>query len=286
MTEFVKVLDLQLFAEGGDVGGTQGNATENSGLVAPQEQNGEVAPPEVDLGKEFDELIKGKYKEAYGKKVEDAIGKRFKNAKDTQSQLDRMTPVLNMLTDKYGIKDINDVDGILKAMEEDNSYYEEEALEKGMSVEDLKAVKKVERENKELHRQLEEKRHQEETDKIYNEWLQQEEAVKRFYPSFDIRAEIATNQQFNDLITRGIDVKTAYEVTHHDEIMSGMLQHTAQTVEQKVVNSIANNGARPTENIAGSQAASTSKRDVSSLTKAERDELIKRAMHGERITLN
>lgn len=286
MTEFIKVLDLQLFAEGGDVGGTQGNATENSGLVAPQEQNGEVAPSEVDLGKEFDELIKGKYKEAYGKKVEDAIGKRFKNAKDTQSQLDRMTPVLNMLTDKYGIKDINDVDGILKAMEEDNSYYEEEALEKGMSVEDLKAVKKVERENKELHRQLEEKRHQEETDKIYNEWLQQEEYVKRFYPSFDIRAEIAANPQFNDLITRGIDVKTAYEVTHHDEIMSGMLQHTAQTVEQKVVNSIANNGARPTENIAGSQAASTSKRDVSSLTKAERDELIKRAMHGERITLN
>jgi hypothetical protein len=285
MTELIKVLDLQLFAEGGDVGGTQGNATENSGLVAPQEQNAEVAPSEVDLGKEFDELIKGKYKEAYGKKVEDAIGKRFKNAKDTQSQLDRMTPVLNMLTDKYGIKDINDVDGILKAMEEDNSYYEDEALEKGMSVEDLKAVKKVERENKELHRQLEEKRHQEETDRIYNEWLQQEEVVKRFYPSFDIRAEIASNQQFNDLITRGIDVKTAYEVTHHDEIMSGMLQHTAQTVEQKLVNSIANNGARPTENIAGSQAASTSKRDVSSLTKAERDELIKRAMHGERITL-
>jgi hypothetical protein len=242
------------------------------------------------LDKEFADLIADKYKDAYeknvGQRVQDAIGKRFKNAKDTQSQLDKLSPVLTTLADKYGIKDTNDVDGILKAMEEDNSYYEEEALEKGMSVEDLKAVKKVERENKELHRQLEEKRHQEETDRIYNEWLQQEESVKRFYPSFDIRKEIASNQQFNDLITRGIDVKTAYEVTHHDEIMSGMLQHTAQTVEQKVVNSIANNGARPTENIAGSQAASTSKRDVSSLTKAERDELIKRAMHGERITLN
>ena len=279
MSDFIKAFDLQLFAEESAEG-----ATAESGVATANDSNGESVNP-VDLEAKFDEMIKGEYKDVYGKRVQNTIEKRLKSSKEVEQKYNALSPVLRTLADKYAIEDINDVNSILKAMEEDDSYYENEALEKGMSVKDLKAVKKMERENAELHKQLEAQKRQEETDRIINQWITQSDALKQFYPNFDLDAEMGSNEQFVSLLKAGIDVRTAFEVTHRDEIVPSMMQYTAKAVEQKVVNSIANNGARPIENLGGNQAASTSKRGVASLTKAEREELARRAARGEKITL-
>ena len=93
------------------------------------------------------------------------------------------------------------------------------------------------------------------------------------------------NEDFGRLLLAGVDVKSAYQVIHQDEIIPAVMQHTANVVKKKVTNNIAANGRRPSEGGISSQSASVTKTDVSKLTNAEMDELIRKARNGERIVL-
>jgi hypothetical protein len=112
--------------------------------------------------------------------------------------------------------------------------------------------------------------------------MNQAEETKKVYPSFDLRTEMA-NPKFLDLLKSNIDVRTAYEVLHKDDIIRGAMQFTAQTVESKIAKKIAANGARPAENGMSSGSAAVVKSDVSQLSKADRDEIRRRVARGEKI---
>lgn len=296
-------LNLQLFAEGGD-GGTGAEGTAGSGVattpkgvksnpladvkygIQPEESvqvtnAQETDEGAVDLNAEFEELIKGKYKDQYNSKVSDTVQKRLKGTKEQVAKLESLNPVLEMLGKKYGV-DATDAEALIKAVEEDDSYFEEEALELGIPVEHLKQFKKTERENAELKRQMDEISTKENAAKIYQGWLDQAEEAKKFYPSLDLETEMQ-NPRFVDLLRNNIDVKTAFQVLHQDEIMPAAMQYTAKAVEQKLTNNIIANGQRPTENGNSSQSASVIKSDVSQLTKADRQEIIRRVARGEKI---
>ncbi len=305
----IPMLNLQLFAEGaggtgagaGDGGTAEGQGvTEAAALpqtkgaksnplanvkygiqeeAAPAAEVQTVAQP--DRNAEFEKLIKGEYKDLYDAKVQDTIQKRLKGQKDIVDKYNALTPTLEMMAKKYGVE-ATDIESLNKAIEEDNSFYEEEALEKGMTVQQLKEIKKMERENANLKAQMEEAQRQENGKKLYAAWLQQADEAKKVYPSFDLRAEM-NNQKFVDLLRSNIDVRTAYEVLHKDEIIPAAMQFTAQTVESKLAKKIASNGARPSENGMSSQSASLVKSDVSQLSKADRAEIIRRVQRGEKI---
>ena len=140
----------------------------------------------------------------------------------------------------------------------------------------------MERENAELKAQMQEAQRQENGKKLYAAWMQQADEAKKVYPSFDLRAEM-NNPKFVDLLRSNIDVRTAYEVLHKDEIIPAAMQFTAKTVESKLAKSIAANGARPSENGMSSQSAAVVKSDVSQLSKADRAEIIRRVQRGEKI---
>ena len=140
----------------------------------------------------------------------------------------------------------------------------------------------MERENADLKAQLEEAQRQENGKKLYAAWMQQAEEAKKVYPSFDMKTEM-NNPKFVDLLRSNIDVRTAYEVLHKDDIIRGAMQFTAQTVESKLSKKIASNGARPNESGMSSQSAAVVKSDVSQLSKADRAEIIRRVQRGEKI---
>ena len=123
---------------------------------------------------------------------------------------------------------------------------------------------------------------QENGKKLYAAWRQQADDAKKVYPSFDLKAEM-NNPKFVDLLRSNIDVRTAYEVLHKDEIIPAAMQFTAKTVEQKLTNKIIANGARPSENGMSAQGAAVVKSDVSQLSKADRAEIIRRVQRGEKI---
>ena len=305
-------INLQLFAEGagGDGGTGSGGATGVTATNAVSQTKGVKSNPlanvvygkqddaaqtadvqtnttvaesvqQPDRNAEFEKLIKGEYKDLYDARMQDTIQKRLKGTKETVDKYNSLTPTLELLAKKYGV-DANDVEALNKAIEADDTYYEEEALEKGVTVEQLKEIKKMEKENAELKRQMQEKNAKEQGAKLYAQWMEQADKAKTIYPSFDLRAEM-NNPKFLDLLRANIDVRTAYEVIHKDDIIPAAMQFTAKTVEQKLTNKIIANGARPTENGISSQSSAVVKSDVSQLSKADRAEIIRRVQRGEKI---
>lgn len=299
-----RIIDLQLFAEGSGTG--DGGATGvTEGAAAPQTkgaknpladvkygiqadaqtaavQTQETVEPAPDRNAEFDKLIKGEYKDLYDARVQDTVQKRLKSTKETVDKYNSLAPTLEILAKKYGV-DVNDIAALNTAIEDDDAYFEEEALEKGITVQQLKEIRKMEKENAELKRQMQEQTAQQNASKLYSAWMDQAEKAKSVYPSFDLRAEMQ-NPRFVDLLRSNVDVRTAYEVLHKDEIIPAAMQFTAQKVEQKLTNKIIANGARPTENGINSQSAAQVKSDVSQLSKADRAEIARRVARGEKIS--
>ena len=307
--KFISMLSLQVFAEGaggtgagaGDGGTAQGQGV--TAAAALPQTKGEKSNPlagvkygiqeeaapaaevqtaaQPDRNAVFEQLIKGEYKDLYDARVQDTIQKRLKGQKETVDKFNALTPTLEMLAKKYGV-DAADIEGLNKAIQEDDSYYEQEALEKNMTVQQLKEIKKMERENADLRAQMEEAQRQENGKKLYAAWMQQADEAKKVYPTFDMRTEM-NNPKFVDLLRSNIDVRTAYEVLHKDEIIPAAMQFTAQAVESKLAKKIASGITRPSENGMSSQSAAVVKSDVSQLSKADRAEIIRRVQRGEKI---
>ena len=76
----------------------------------------------------------------------------------------------------------------------DSSYYEEEALNRGLSVEQLKSMKKLERDNESMRRALEDQQRRENAERVYAGWVKQAEDVKTIYPAFDLQEECRNDQ--------------------------------------------------------------------------------------------
>lgn len=304
---FIPMLSLQVFSDGGTSAGGAGDGgtAQGQGVTAgaASQQTGakgnplsavkygiqeESAPAaevqettEPDPNAEFEKLIKGQYKAQYDAKVQDTIQKRLKGTRETVEKYTALQPVLEILAKKHGV-DAGDIDALTKAIEADDSYFEQEAMELGMSVKQLKELRSAQRENENLRRQIQERQKQENADKTYSTWLQQAEETKKVYPGFDLNAE-TENPKFMELLNSNIDVRTAYEVLHMNEIIPAAMQFSAKTVESKLANKIASGASRPAENGMNSGSAAVVKSDVSQLTKADRQEIIRRVARGEKI---
>ena len=90
---------------------------------------------------------------------------------------------------------------------------------------------------------------------------------------------------YTSILKNGIDVRTAYEVIHHDEIIPAALRCAVLDAEKKLANKIMSNEARPTENGSGAGAGATLGTGVSKMSKANRDDIVRRVMRGEIIRL-
>lgn len=308
--EMIRRINLQLFAEGTGDSGTGADGTPADGMPATSAKKADKNPlanvkygiqedahpanvqtketdsdrdavMQADRSAEFEKLIKGEYKDLYDARIQDTIQKRLKSTKETVDRYNALAPTLEMLSKKYGV-DASDIDALNKAIEDDSSYYEEEALEKGITVDQLKYIRKMERENAEIKKQIEEHDAQENANRTFAFWMDQAEHVKGIYPGFDFETEMQ-NPRFFELLRNNVDVRTAYEVLHKDEIIPAAMQFTAQKVGQQLTNKIIANGARPTENGISNQSSAVVKSDVSQLSKADRAEIIRRVAGGEKI---
>lgn len=240
-----------------------------------------------DAQSRYNEYRNGEGKDFINKEIENAVKRRFKDHSELKKSNGKMQSVMNAVAMKYGI-DPTDTDGILKAVAEDESYYETAADEAGMSVEQYKKMKQLEAENAQLQAIRQEEDRRKEFDAKYAEWSMQADFARNEYPNLDLNTEMQ-NKDFFGLLTRGIDVKTAYQVIHQDEIVQSAIstatQRTAQAVQQQTVNNIRSKGLRPDESAGSSQAGFTFKADPHKWTKADREEIAKRVARGEKITL-
>lgn len=231
---------------------------------------------------EFDRLIKSEYKDLYQARIQADLGRRLKGQEEVSKQLQAVQPIMDMLAQKYGV-DSRDISGLTQKLQEDDALYEQEASEKGMTVQQLREIKRLQRENAELRRMQEQARFQEQADAIMTRWMNQGEELKTIYPGFDFETE-SENPQFMSLLKAGVDVRAAYQAVHMDDILGGAMQYTAQKVKESTVNSIKSRSARPSENGSSSQGGSTITKNRA-LTKEDRARLVARSMSGESVVI-
>lgn len=120
-------------------------------------------------------------------------------------------------------------------------------------------------------------------DRLYTQWMQSAGQTKEIYPDFDLSAELH-NPAFVQLLRSCVDVKTAYEVVHKDEIIPAAMQYAARTVEARLAGSLASQISRPAENAMGGTGAVIIGSPVNSLSRRDIADIARRVERGERIS--
>lgn len=296
-------LNIQFFGDGAGTGASAGAGSEGSGAetgsidlasqgsanngdnVDVTEPQGETAKTPQQRQEDFEALIRGEYREEFQKRTQRIIDKRFKQQGELENTLKSHDELLTVLAQKYGV-DSRDAKAIMDAINKDDSFYEQEALDKGLSVKQLKEIKQLERDNASLRKAQEEAESKRHTDQIYSEWLNESEELKNKYglDSFNLESEIQ-NPEFIKLLAGGISLESAYKAIHFDDMVGGAMAHTAATVKEKMANNIASRSGRPAENGVSSQSTSNFKTDVNKMTKADRAKIMREVQKGANVVL-
>ena len=115
---------------------------------------------------------------------------------------------------------------------------------------------------------------------LHARWAAEEAMIRRDVPGFSLRQELANPEMRRLMELPGMRMGDAYRLAHY----SDALQQTARTVEQGVVERIRQRSARPAENGTRPGGAAVPRADVASMTRAQREALERRAMHGVKIS--
>ena len=116
---------------------------------------------------------------------------------------------------------------------------------------------------------------------LHARWAAEEAAMRRGQPDFNLQNELRSPEMRRLMQLPGMRVRDAYRLAHYDE----NLRTAAQAVEQGVVERIQQRAARPTENGIRPGGAATVRPDVASMTRAQREALERRVLHGAQIEL-
>lgn len=315
-------LNLQLFAEGGAGAGDSANQADSTGVkgdfdvdaaieayreskkpkgksfkasdfqvqktapaVTEQAPAAEEAPP-VKLS--FKDLIDSDdYREEAKAYMSQMVKERLKNSKEAEKTLKELSPALEILAKSRGL-DAKDYLGLAKAVTEDASFYEEEALRAGVPVESMMQITQLQREAEEAREQLAQMEAQREAAETVSFLLRQEQDVKTRYPDFDLRTEMQ-NQRFYDLVTGpgNVSVEDAYWMVHRQELLQRMAGSVSQQTKADVSRSIQSGAFRPMESAAkpGGSAPQV-KPDPRSFTTEQLRSIKERARRGETISFD
>ena len=211
----------------------------------------------------------------YNKQMQAVIKSRLKTAGVAEEDLAKMAPALEVLARKHGQDPAKpDYEALAKAINDDDAYYEEKALEMGVSVETAKRIDQQERDD--ARQQREEARNLEQQ-KLHNHFVkleQQGEALKKVFPKFDLRTELK-NPAFARLVAPDMpfSLEDAYHTVHRKEIAAAQSQVIAQKTAEKVSNSIQAGSRRPDENGTSGQSPSVTTFDYSKASKEQREAL-------------
>lgn len=253
------------------------------------EEKGKTKSPE-ERRKAFGELLRGEYADLTEELMQNAVTEATRRLEASPA----MKGLMQALQEKYGT-DANDLVALTEAVRngavKDDAYYEKLAMEKGVSTKTARELDKLESQNKQLTeqqqliRQMERQREQQaRIAELQAGWDREAEQLKAQYPDFNM-AEVLANPEVEKMMRSGVSMTNAYRSAYFDHILKQQQAATAKQVEQGVVNRMQQRNARPGENGTRPGGAVQTKIDVSHMSRKEMEEMEKRVMRGEVITL-
>ena len=225
----------------------------------------------------------------YNKQMQAVVQSRLKSAKGAEEHLAKITPALELLARKHGLNPENiDYDALAKKISDDDSYYEDKALQMGTSVE---TAKKIDQQERDTARQKKAEELSLQEQKVRNHFMSLENQaieMQKVVPNFDLQTELK-NPAFLRMTSPnvGISVRDAYYAVHHDEMQAAAMQATAKATAQKISNNIQAGQRRPDENGISGQAPSATTFDYSKASAEQRaafkKDLRERLARGEKV---
>ena len=305
-----KALELQLFADGGAAstgdaapaadnaaeGGADPEATdsaaEGSGSENGEGEAGEEAkkPSPAERRKAFGQMMSGEYKDLADEMMQNAVQIAAQNLEASPE----MRGLLEAIAEKYGT-DATDLtaltDAIRNGVVKDDAYFEKIAMEKGISVKTAREMDKLETQNKRLTAQQQAAQQMQKAAaerariaQIQARWDAEADALQAKYPDFD-RGEVLANPEVEKMMRAGCSMEAAYRAAYFDRLMARQTAATAQQTEQGVLNRVQQRASRPAENGTRPGGAVQTHLDVEHMSRKDREELEKRVLRGEIITL-
>lgn len=265
------------------------NQNEAEGKDGEEKGEGKTKSPE-ERRKAFGELLRGEYADLTEELMQNAVTEATRRLEASPA----MKGLMQALQEKYGT-DANDLVALTEAVRngavKDDAYYEKLAMEKGVSTRTARELDKLESQNKhlteqqQLIQQMERQRAQQaRIAELQAGWDREAEQLKAQYPDFNM-AEVLANPEVEKMMRSGVSMTNAYRSAYFDHILKQQQAATAQQVEQGVVNRMQQRNARPGENGTRPGGAVQTKIDVSHMSRKEMEEMEKRVMRGEVITL-
>ena len=265
------------------------NQNEAEGKDGEEKGEGKTKSPE-ERRKAFGELLRGEYADLTEELMQNAVTEATRRLEASPA----MKGLMQALQEKYGT-DANDLVALTEAVRngavKDDAYYEKLAMEKGVSTRTARELDKLESQNKHLTeqqqmiQQMERQRAQQaRIAELQAGWDREAEQLKAQYPDFNM-AEVLANPEVEKMMRSGVSMTNAYRSAYFDHILKQQQAATARKVEQGVVNRLQQRNAQPGENGTRPGGAVQTKIDVSHMSRKEMEEMEKRVMRGEVITL-
>lgn len=229
------------------------------------------------LEAEFNQLIGkgGKFAELYGQKVQGAINSRFKNAQDWQGQLEATNDAISILYSKYNLE-VGDTEGLKNAIAGDDELISSAAEREGFTVDAYRENLNLRTEAAKGRALAESIRQETERRETFERWDREAETLKQAFPSFDLNAELG-NQNFVEALDRVGNVQDAFMIAHMQDILSGAMTNS----QQRTIQNLQAQAARPAENGVSHQAAVQRKTDPSKLTDEDMDKIFSGVAQGK-----
>ncbi len=211
----------------------------------------------------------------YNKQMQAVVQSRLKSAKGAEETLGVLAPALELLARQYKLDPTKmDYQALAAAISDDNSLYEDKALEMGVPVEEAKRIEQHEQQVARETRTLEQQAIQQHIARLE----QQGEELKKIFPNFDLRKELQ-NPVFARMTAPGkgiMSVEDAYRAVHRQEIEAATMQVIAQKTAEKFSNAIQAGSRRPDEAGTTGRAPSVTTLDYRSASREQREALKQR----------
>ena len=116
---------------------------------------------------------------------------------------------------------------------------------------------------------------------LHRRWALEEAEMRKGDPGFSFREALKKPAMRRMMRMPGMRMQEAYRAAFYDQLMEG----TARTVEQGVMDRVRERGARGAENGIHSRGAAATAPDVSRMSRAQREAIEREVLHGAKIRL-
>lgn len=202
-------------------------------------------------------------------------GKAATEAKNAaNAQMEKLSPMLRILGEKYGIKPGDDgsfdLDAISEAVTKDDSYFEDKALEMGVSVDVARKLEQADALEQQQKQAEEKAKRAAFLQEHFNRVQEQANTLRQKFPDFDLNAELQNPEFVRRTAPGALSVEDAYFSLHHNEIMQRQAESIARRAKEKAAAAVQSGSARPRENGSAAMATVSTAPDMRNMSREQR----------------